>query len=115
MWRDFHDSGALTRTVPMPAQAQLSVSRVGARSVIAQAQSESPLRLLAPKNHGHGAWVYQSSYGGGFVGADDIALNIELDPDATLFLSSQSSSKVYRSARSRYSLQARLRAGSTLV
>src|SRR6476619_6435156 len=99
----------------MGSANQLSVSRVGERSVIVRTQSESPLRLLAPKNHGHGAWVFQSSYGGGFVGSDDVSLNISVEPGATLFLSSQSSSKVYRAARSRYSLMAQVGEGSTLI
>ena len=31
-----------------------------------------PLRLLTPANHGHAAWVYTSSYGGGLVDGDRV-------------------------------------------
>jgi urease accessory protein len=71
--------------------------------------------LLSPDNHGHAAWVYQSSLGGGFVGGDDVCLDVEVERDATLFLSSQSSSKVYRAANSRFSLTARVGAEATLI
>ncbi len=94
---------------------QLSVASDGARSVVVSARAGSPLTLLSPRNHGHAAWVYQSSHGGGFVGADDVQLAVDVAPQATLFLSSQASSKVYRAARSSYTLHATVGAGATLV
>lgn len=97
------------------ADSTLSVSHVAGRSVVSAAEARSPLKLLTPKNHGHGAWVFQSSYGGGFVGADHIALEVAVEEGATLFLSSQASSKVYRKSRSRYELAAKVRAGATLI
>jgi urease accessory protein len=93
----------------------LTVERVGERSVITRAHARTPLRLLQPSNHGHAAWVYQSSHGGGFVGADEIALEVEVEPGATLFLSSQASTKVYRASNSRCTVDARVGAGGTLV
>ena len=50
--------------------------------------------------------MFQSNLGGGFVGDDDVALRVAVQPDALLFLSSQASSKVYRAARSRFTLEA---------
>lgn len=97
------------------ARTQLCVSHVAGRSVVTGARSATPLRLLTPKNHGHGAWVFQSSYGGGFVGDDDLGLDVTVAPAATLFLSSQASSKVYRATRSRYRLSATVAEGATLV
>jgi urease accessory protein len=82
---------------------------------VVSALAASPLALRNPQNHGHAAWVFQSSLGGGFVGADDVALAVEVAPRASLFLSSQASSKVYRAARGRYSLEAVIGAGATLV
>jgi urease accessory protein len=71
----------------------------GGRSVVTRAYATSPLRLLLPKNHGSAAWVYTSSYGGGLVDGDRIALDVEVGPGAAGFLSTQASTKVYRSAQ----------------
>lgn len=72
----------------------------GGRSVVTRAYATSPLRLLTPKNHGSAAWVYTSSYGGGLVDGDRVALNVDVGPGAAVFLSTQASTKVYRSRRS---------------
>ena len=77
------------------------------RSVVTGLTSEAPLKLLAPAAS-EAAWVYQSSYGGGFVGGDDVALSVSVEPGATLFLTSQASSKVYRASRARFALDARV-------
>jgi urease accessory protein len=67
------------------------------RSVVTRAFATSPLRLLTPRNHGPAAWVYTSSYGGGLVGGDRIGVNVDVGPGAMAFLSTQASTKVYRS------------------
>ena len=69
------------------------------RSVVTRAFATSPLRLLTPRNQGRAAWVYTSSYGGGLVDGDRIRLDVDVGPGAAAFLSSQASTKVYRSAR----------------
>lgn len=97
------------------ASSQLGVDRVRGRSVVSTSRSVSPLRLHAPRGGGHAAWVYQSSLGGGFVGADDVSLRVEVAAGAALFLSSQASTKVYRATRSRFSLDATVAAGATLI
>ena len=93
----------------------LAVDRSDQRSVVTSARAHAPLRLLAPRGDGHAAWVYQSSLGGGFVGDDRIALRVQVGAGATLFLSSQASSKVYRGARSRSELEAEIGEGATLI
>jgi urease accessory protein len=99
-----------------PGTGFLDVARVERRSVVRRAFAASPLRLLTPKNHGTAAWVYASSYGGGLVGGDDLRLTVKVGPEASVFLSSQASTKVYRS-RSRASLQldAEVAAGGQLI
>ena len=64
-----------------------------------QAYATSPLRLLTPKNHGHAAWIYTSSHGGGLVDGDDVTVRASVGTGATAFLSTQSATKVYRSPR----------------
>jgi len=96
-------------------RAELAVDRIRDRSVVTRARPAGPLRLLAPAGDGAAAWVYQSSLGGGFVGDDAIALDVEVGAGAALFLSSQSAGKVYRGARASYRLDARVGAGGALV
>jgi urease accessory protein len=85
------------------------------RSVVTRALSTAPLRLWAPASPGRAAWVYQASLGGGFVGRDAIALDVEVAAGARLFLTSQASSKVYRRAASRVELDATVGDGGVLV
>ena len=66
---------------------------------MSRAFATSPLRLLTPRNHGHAAWIFTSSHGGGLVDGDDIALQASVGAGATAFLSTQSATKVYRSPR----------------
>ena len=69
------------------------------RSVVTRAFATSPLRLLTPANHGHAAWVYTSSYGGGLVDGDRVVIDVEVERGAAAFISTQASTKVYRSPR----------------
>ena len=100
---------------PSMATSELSIERSRSRSVVTSARATSPLRLLAPTGGGHAAWVYQSSLGGGFVGNDAVELRVEVGEHAALFLSSQASSKVYRATRSRFTLDATVASGATLI
>ena len=80
-----------------PGRARIEVVRSGSRSVVSRAYATSPLRLLTPANHGHAAWIYTSSFGGGLVNGDRIALDIDVGRGAAAFISSQASTKIYRS------------------
>lgn len=65
--------------------------------MVTSAFATSPLRLLTPANHGHAAWIYTSSYGGGLVDGDAIRVDVQVTAGAAAFLSTQASTKVYRS------------------
>jgi urease accessory protein len=82
-----------------PGYGRIEVARSGARSVVRRAFAISPLRLLTPGNHGHGAWVYTSSFGGGLVDGDRMSLNVDVKRGATAFISTQAATKAYRSPR----------------
>jgi urease accessory protein len=75
----------------------LEVIRVGGRSVVSRAFAASPLRWLTPRNHGHAAWVFSSTFGGGLVDGDAIDVTVDVAAGATALLSTQASTKVYRS------------------
>ena len=99
-----------------PGTGFLDVARVERRSVVRRAFATSPLRLLTPRNHGSAAWVYASSYGGGLLGGDDLRLTVRVGREASVFLSSQASTKVYRSeACASLRLDAEVAAGGQLI
>jgi urease accessory protein len=83
----------------VPGRGALSVARSGEGSIVSRAYATSPLRLLTPGNHGRAAWIYTSSHGGGLVDGDSIVLEIDIREGATAFVSTQASTKIYRSPR----------------
>jgi urease accessory protein len=94
----------------------LRVSRVGSRSVVTRLFAASPLKLLTPRNHGKAAWIYTSTYGGGLLGGDAVRLEVDVEPGAVALLSTQASTKVYRSpAGTRVELAASIGDGGLLV
>lgn len=101
---------------PAPGTGRLEVVRRGARSIVIRAVAASPLRLLTPRNHGAAAWVYAATCGGGLVGGDAVQLQVSVGPDAMAMLSTQASTKVYRSARgTSFELQAAVSSGGLLA
>jgi len=57
------------------------------------------LKWLTPASPRGAAWVFASSYGGGLVGGDRLAIDVTVEPGAHALLSTQASTKVYRSPR----------------
>jgi urease accessory protein len=86
------------------------------RSRASRVYATSPLRLLTPVNHGSAAWLYASSHGGGLVDGDRISVDVTVGRGATAFLSTQASTKVYRSSVGTESrMQARVAEGASLI
>jgi len=77
--------------------ARLVFERVGPRSVLATAFATSPLRILSPRNHGHAAWAYLSTLGGGLVDGDRLRLHVRVRRGAAAVLATQGETRVYRS------------------
>ncbi len=71
---------------------------VGGRSNVVRLSSRAPLKLLTPRTRGLAATVFTSTYGGGLLANDTIALNVRCGPETALVLRTQSATKVYRSA-----------------
>jgi urease accessory protein len=67
--------------------------------VFAEIFAASPLRVLTPRNHGHAAWAFLSSFGGGLVDGDRLEIELRAGPRASALLGTQASTKVYRSPR----------------
>jgi urease accessory protein len=77
--------------------ARLVFERVGPRSVVGSAFARSPLRILTPRNHGHAAWAYTSTLGGGLVDGDRLQLGVRVRGGAAAVLATQGETRVYRS------------------
>ena len=65
--------------------------------MLTRAAAASPLRLLHPKNSGSAAWVYAATYGGGLLGGDTISLDARVGAGTSALISTQASTKIYRS------------------
>ena len=120
--RSFAAGGAVPFHPATPAgpaaagSGALRVVRRGNLSVAERVCAASPLRLLTPRNHGDAAWVFTSSFGGGLVDGDRQFLEVEVGAGASAYLSSQASTKVYRSVHgATVELQARVDEDALLV
>ncbi len=101
---------------PARRRGVLAVARGPRGSTVTRAYAESPLKWLTPATPGEAAWVFASSYGGGLVGGDHLDVEIDVGPGAAAFLSTQASTKVYRSpAGASTRLTARVADGGLLV
>lgn len=78
--------------------------------------ARSPLKLLTPRNHGKGSWVFAANFGGGLVDGDALSLQVDVGDDAVALLGTQAQTKVYRSSKgSSQSLQATVGNDALLV
>jgi urease accessory protein len=77
-------------------RGSLAFASAGGRTFVRSARARSPLKILTPKNHGHGAWVMLATLGGGLVDGDAIHLDLEVSAGATGLVGTQASTKVYR-------------------
>lgn len=101
---------------PAPRRGVVAVTRGPRGSTVTRAYAESPLKWLTPATRGEAAWVFAASYGGGLVGGDHLDVEVDVDAGAAVFLSTQASTKVYRSAAGASTrLAARVAAGGLLV
>jgi urease accessory protein len=95
------------RTTPHAGSAHLTFTRCGSATVLTRAFAASPVKLFATNGRGATCWVYAATLGGGLVGGDEIRVRAEVTDGARALLTTQASTKVYRSLRpSRQSLNA---------
>ncbi|MEZ4298621.1 MAG: urease accessory protein UreD [Polyangiaceae bacterium] len=62
---------------------------------VVRCRAVSPLKVLLPKNHGHAAWLFVASFGGGLVNGDALRLRLKVGAGASAYVSTQASTKVY--------------------
>ena len=93
-----------------------AVATTAGGTSISHVRAESPLRLFTPRVSPMAAWVVTATLGGGLVGGDDIRLSVDVEDDARVLLTTQASTKVYRSALgARQHLDAHVADGALLV
>jgi urease accessory protein len=83
--------------VDAPAWSVLDVADVRGRSRLVACKNIQPLKLLQPASHSSAVHVVLSSYGGGMVAGDVIRLRITGQTGTRLIVSTQASTKIFRS------------------
>ncbi|XP_051117224.1 urease accessory protein D-like isoform X2 [Andrographis paniculata] len=87
-------------------RGKLVVERVQGKSTLTRCFSKYPFKFINPnKVGGDAVWVYTITYGGGIVSGDSIDYDIEVGDDCMAVLTTQSSTKVYKSIGSKCSKQ----------
>ncbi|MED6151069.1 hypothetical protein PIB30_078758 [Stylosanthes scabra] len=85
------------------------VEKVGGRSSVVHCFSRYPLKFIIPKKVGSSrtdaVWVYALNYGGGIVSGDQILSKFSVRDCCTMVLTTQGSTKVYKSVGSKCSRQ----------
>ncbi|CAH9106454.1 unnamed protein product [Cuscuta europaea] len=85
------------------------VERVRGKSTITHCFAKYPLKFIIPKKVGSSqtdaVWIYTITYGGGIVSGDCISCLITVGDGCTTVLTTQASTKVYKSVESKCSEQ----------
>jgi urease accessory protein len=96
--------------------AHLRFARCGANTILERSYATSPLKLFTTRGVSSACWVYAATYGGGIVGGDAIGLRVEAAAGARAIITTQASTKVYRSLRpSRQDIQSSVDEEALLV
>jgi urease accessory protein len=82
---------------PPAGSAHLTFTRDGAATVLTRAFATNPAKLIQTRRRSETCWVYAATLGGGFVGGDRVHLHAEVSSGARALLTTQASTKVYRS------------------
>ncbi|KAJ0975912.1 hypothetical protein J5N97_017877 [Dioscorea zingiberensis] len=87
----------------------VAVERVEGKSTVTRCFSKYPLKLIVPKkvvpSTTDAVWIYSLSYGGGIVSGDRVACGVNVGDNCTVALTTQASTKVYKSVGSKCSEQ----------
>ncbi|KAL6572702.1 hypothetical protein OROMI_013660 [Orobanche minor] len=90
-------------------RGKLVVERVRGKSTLTRCFSKYPFKFISPSKVGpsqtDAVWIYTITYGGGIVSGDSIAFDVTVGDGCTAVLTTQSSTKVYKSTGSKCSEQ----------
>jgi urease accessory protein len=96
----------------------VGIEVVCGQSTATSVWAASPLKILIPRARGSSVWACLSSFGGGLVAGDELALTLKVGEQARCFLTTQASTKVYRNPSGKpcsHQLRAQLGRGSLLA
>lgn len=117
-----HDVSRLAPPLPQAdarnvGRGHVELTRINDRTVVTRLAAGSPLKLLCPKSHSDAAWVFASTYGGGLVGGDLVRIDVDAAEHTRCLLSTQASTKVYKTLGpvSRQELFVRARSNAVIV
>lgn len=98
-------------------EARVEIQNVAGKSVVVRARAQSPLKLLSPRTTGNAAWLFTSTFGGGLLGGDTIELSLVAGANTRCLLSTQASTKIYRTVGpvSQQNLDVRIGKGAIVV
>ncbi|KAI3502427.1 hypothetical protein L1887_30496 [Cichorium endivia] len=101
---------------------KLVVGRVGGKSTVTRCFSKYPLKFIVPTKAGRSVtdsvWIYTLTYGGGIVSGDCISFDLTIEDGCTAVLTTQASTKVYKSVGlkcSEQTMEARIGSDAILV
>lgn len=97
MLLDLSDRTVVQQTEHRAGHGTIELRQIACRTVVTRARANSPLKLLNPRSSGSCAWIFSSTYGGGLVAGDEIALDVDVGEGCSCLLGTQSATKVYRS------------------
>ncbi|KAL5568722.1 hypothetical protein UlMin_025297 [Ulmus minor] len=87
----------------------VEVEKVGGKSTVRRCYSKYPLKFIIPRKVGNSkidaVWIYALTYGGGIVSGDSISCKLSIGDGCTAVLTTQASTKVYKSLGSKCSEQ----------
>ncbi|XP_030481065.1 urease accessory protein D [Cannabis sativa] len=85
------------------------VEKVGGKSTVTSCYSKYPLKFIVPNKVGNSkcdaVWIYSLTYGGGIVSGDSISFKFNVGYGCYAVLTTQASTKVYKSMGSKCSEQ----------
>ncbi|XP_058001681.1 urease accessory protein D isoform X2 [Hevea brasiliensis] len=101
---------------------KVTVEKVDGKSTVTRCFSKYPLKFIIPTKVGpsksDAVWIYTLTYGGGIVSGDSISSEFNIGDGCTTVLTTQASTKVYKSLGSKCSeqfLEARIGRDSLLA
>lgn len=93
-----HTIGHTLRTTSQPGTGFVDLLQINGKTAITRCRANSPLRLLTPRSGESAARIVTGTYGGGLLDGDAIDLTIKAGPSTKCLLTTQASTKIYRSA-----------------
>ena len=79
--------------------AHLTFARYGEETILTRSFATSPVKVFATKRGRTACWIYAATLGGGLVGGDQIEVTANVETGARALLTTQASTKVYRSLK----------------